>query len=135
MVMEGDLTWDGENTVQHTPDVLQNCIPETYIILLTNVTPIDSINKKELQKRKTDSSNIHSKLLRDPYETIVYYKEHLSYLWRLGGEGFPEKVTSLVSGKDNHKVAKERSVSEKGNPECRIKSMAFSGLSKQFSLA
>ena len=34
---------DGEHTVQYTNDVLQNCTPKTYIILLTNVTPINSI--------------------------------------------------------------------------------------------
>ena len=38
MVMEGDLTLDGEHIIQYTDDVLQNCTPETYIILLTNVT-------------------------------------------------------------------------------------------------
>ena len=45
MEMEGDLTWGGEHTVQCTDDVLQNCmsILETYIILLTSVTPINSI--------------------------------------------------------------------------------------------
>ena len=36
MVMEGDLTWGGEHTIQYTDDVLYNCTPETYIILLTN---------------------------------------------------------------------------------------------------
>ena len=41
--MEGDLTWDDEHTIQYTGDVLQDCTPETYIILLTNVTPINSI--------------------------------------------------------------------------------------------
>ena len=45
--MEGDLTWDGEHTIQYTHDVLQNCTPETYIILLTNVTPIKTIKKKQ----------------------------------------------------------------------------------------
>ena len=33
MVMEGDLTWGGEHTVQCTGDVLQNCAPDTCIIL------------------------------------------------------------------------------------------------------
>ena len=42
--MEGDLTWGGEHTIQYTDDVLQNCTPEIYIILLTNVTPINVIN-------------------------------------------------------------------------------------------
>ena len=27
MVMEGDVTWDGEHTIQYTDDVLQNCTP------------------------------------------------------------------------------------------------------------
>ena len=41
--MEGDLTWGGEHTVQYTDDVLQTCMYETYIILLTNVTSISLI--------------------------------------------------------------------------------------------
>ena len=40
MVMEGDLTWGGEHTIQYTDIVLQNCVPETYILLLANVTPV-----------------------------------------------------------------------------------------------
>ena len=43
MEMDGDLTWGGEHTMQYTDDILQNCTPETYIILLTDVTPINSI--------------------------------------------------------------------------------------------
>ena len=30
MVMEGDLTWGGEHTIQYMDDILQNCKPETY---------------------------------------------------------------------------------------------------------
>ena len=41
MVMEGDLALSGEHTIQYSNNVLQNCTPETYIILLTNVTPIN----------------------------------------------------------------------------------------------
>ena len=41
MVMEGDITWGAKHTVQYTD--LQNCVPETYIILLTNVTPINQL--------------------------------------------------------------------------------------------
>ena len=48
--MEGDLTWGGEHTVQYTDDVLQNCIPETYIILLTNATRINSVKKRDTFK-------------------------------------------------------------------------------------
>ena len=47
MVMEGDLTCDGEHTVECTDDVLWNCAPETCIISLTVVTSINSIKKKE----------------------------------------------------------------------------------------
>ena len=43
MVMEGDLTWGGEHTIQHTDNVLKNCAPETYMILLTSVSPINLI--------------------------------------------------------------------------------------------
>ena len=42
-VMEGDLTWGGEHTVHYTDDVVQNCTPETYVILSAKVTPINSI--------------------------------------------------------------------------------------------
>ena len=41
--MEKDFTWGGEPTIQYTDDVLYNCTPETYIVLLTKVTPINSI--------------------------------------------------------------------------------------------
>ena len=43
MLGEGDLTWGAEHTIQHSGDVLDSCTAETYIILLTNVTPINSI--------------------------------------------------------------------------------------------
>ena len=41
--MEGDLTLGGGHTIQYTDDALQNYILETYIILLTNATPKDSV--------------------------------------------------------------------------------------------
>ena len=43
MVMEGVLTGGGEYRTQYTGDVLENCAPETYIILLANATPINSV--------------------------------------------------------------------------------------------
>ena len=49
MVMR-DLTLGGEYTIQHTDNVLQTCIPETYLILLTNVTPINTVKIKRFQK-------------------------------------------------------------------------------------
>ena len=45
MVMEGDLGWSSEHTIKYTDDVLQGCTPETYMILLNSVTPINSVNK------------------------------------------------------------------------------------------
>ena len=48
--MDRDLTWGREYTVQYTDDVVQNFIPETYVILLTNVTPINSVNKNGLNR-------------------------------------------------------------------------------------
>ena len=47
MVMERDLTWGGEHTIQYTDDVFYNCAPETYIILSINVTSINSIKIKK----------------------------------------------------------------------------------------
>ena len=38
-----DFTLGGGQTMQYTHDVSQNCTLETYIILLTNVTPINLI--------------------------------------------------------------------------------------------
>ena len=43
VVMAGDLFC--KHTIQHKDDVLQNCTPETYLILLTNIIPINSIKK------------------------------------------------------------------------------------------
>lgn len=43
MVMESDLTLGGKHTIQFTEDLLLNCTVETYVILLTKVTPINSI--------------------------------------------------------------------------------------------
>ena len=47
MVMEGDLTLGGEQTIEYADDVLWNCTLETYAILLIHVTPINSIKIKE----------------------------------------------------------------------------------------
>ena len=60
MVIEGDLTWGGEHTIQYTDDVLENCTPETYIILLTNVT---SINAMKIKKKKAFLEAIPSDFL------------------------------------------------------------------------
>ena len=40
----------GERTVQYTDAILQNCTLETYITLLTNVTPINSIKTNRTNK-------------------------------------------------------------------------------------
>ena len=46
MVMGGHLTWGGEHTIQYTDNILWNYTPESNIILLTNVTPLNIIKKK-----------------------------------------------------------------------------------------
>ena len=43
MVTEEDMTLGGGHTLQYTDHVSQNCTLETYIILLTNATPINLI--------------------------------------------------------------------------------------------
>lgn len=50
MVMEGELIWGGEHTMQYRDDVLWNCVPETCTILLTSFTPISSIKRKSLDQ-------------------------------------------------------------------------------------
>ena len=52
MVMEGDLARGGEHTVQYTDEVLLSRAPETYIIILTDVTLINSIKSKNINKIK-----------------------------------------------------------------------------------
>ena len=51
MVMKGDLTLSDEHTTQNAVAVLQNCTPETYVILLTNVTTINSTKMMPTQIR------------------------------------------------------------------------------------
>ena len=46
MVMDRDVTWGGEHTVQCTDDALWNCVPEICIILLTSVTQKNSVQRK-----------------------------------------------------------------------------------------
>ena len=50
MMMEDDLTLSGGHTVQYTDLVLQKCAVETYMILLTNVTPINLIKLLKFKK-------------------------------------------------------------------------------------
>ena len=49
MLAEGDLTWGAEHTIQHSGDVLDSCTAENFIILLTTVTPINSIKIKTVK--------------------------------------------------------------------------------------
>lgn len=44
-MIDTDLTWDCEHTIQCTDDMYQNCAPETYINLLNSVTAINPFTK------------------------------------------------------------------------------------------
>ena len=46
MVTEDDLTLGGGHTIQYTDDASSNCALEIYIILFTDVTPINKIKNK-----------------------------------------------------------------------------------------
>ena len=46
MVMRDDLTLSGGHKMQYKDHVSQECILETYVILLTNITPINLIKRK-----------------------------------------------------------------------------------------
>ena len=52
MVVGRDLTWGGEHTIQYTDDVLQNIQVYNSVILLTSVTPINSIKNNKIKKFK-----------------------------------------------------------------------------------
>ena len=67
--MEGDSSQGGEHTIQYTDDVLQNCTPETYIILLTNATPIKSIKRKE--KKNKSIKIFHFTILLVDYKILI----------------------------------------------------------------
>lgn len=43
---EGYLTLGAEHTMQHKAGSLENCILETYVIILTSVTPIKLVKKE-----------------------------------------------------------------------------------------
>ena len=60
--MDRHSTWGGEHTVPCTDDVLWNCAPETYIILLTRVTLINSI--KGTKRKKCKGPRIARTILR-----------------------------------------------------------------------
>ena len=55
--MEGDKRWWTEMWLGevYMDDVLWSCVPETCIILLTNVTPMNAIKRKRLQWRKENA--------------------------------------------------------------------------------
>lgn len=80
--MEGYLTFGGEHTMKYIHGVLLNCILEAYIILLSNVTPIDLIKKKICSPFWESSPNVHricfssDDLLR--YQTSAYYRIYFS---------------------------------------------------------
>ena len=50
MVVEGELTWGIEHTIQYTDGVLEDWTPKTYLILLANVTLINSIKNKKKKR-------------------------------------------------------------------------------------
>lgn len=60
MMTEGNLTLGNEHTMPYTDDVLLNYTLEICITLLTNVTPINLITKKNLKRIR---SKLNSKVL------------------------------------------------------------------------
>lgn len=43
VVMERNLTFGGEHTMQYPDDLLLNCTLESCVVLLTNITPVNLI--------------------------------------------------------------------------------------------
>ena len=62
--MEEDLTLGSEHTIQYTDDVLQNCSPETYITILTNVTPTNLTFLKDIIEHVDNASKMNPDLVQ-----------------------------------------------------------------------
>ena len=81
--MEGNLTCGVKHTIQYTDDALQNCTPETYIILLAHVTPIGSIkNFKNKQKVSSKDQEANETSISDT-ELSTHFQmcfRHWAYL-------------------------------------------------------
>ena len=85
--MEGDFTWGGEHTVQCTDNVLQNCTLETYIILLTSVTPVNTI--KFFKEKSLEFKEWNNKAIKEFWGLIQQ-----SYLELMGEAGIKARELS-----------------------------------------
>ena len=80
------LNGNGKNTIkkaqkilhiiQYIDGVLHNCTPETYLMVLTNVTTINSIKNKKIRKGKKDFS-----LYSLPWLIMVVTNHHYHDRW------------------------------------------------------
>ena len=77
MVMEEDLTSGGEHTLQCTNDVLYNYIPETYMILLTNVTPTNSMKTWWYREKEKRNRNKRKNYFSEKSHIILQLKNCL----------------------------------------------------------
>lgn len=68
--MEGDLIWGDEHTIQYKDGVLWNFTPKAYVILLTNVIPINSI-KKILKRSRPPDYRRELMLVPPPPRTVI----------------------------------------------------------------
>ena len=75
MVRDSDLTRGGEHTTQGTDNVLWNCAPQTCIILLTSVTPINSIKRKKSFSLK----NPQFILINISFYSLITFCPQISY--------------------------------------------------------
>ena len=71
MMMEGDLTWGGEYTIQCIHDMLYNCAPESYIILLT------SVSQKKKKKNQCKGKKRKNILTAQEMCNLTYKKKYI----------------------------------------------------------
>ena len=64
MVTEDDVTLGAGHTIQYADHVSQKCTLETYIILLTHVTPIISFKNKDKPQQQKKKGNDKRRNLR-----------------------------------------------------------------------
>ena len=71
MRMERDFTWGDKCTMQCAGDVLSSCTLETGMVLLTDVTPINSIKTREKLRKCTIYNYIKkNKISRNKFNQV-----------------------------------------------------------------
>ena len=78
--MEGELTWGGELTLQHTDNVLWKCTPDIYICNFISQCDLNKCNKKFLKNELLGVSS-HISNIHRPHGFSDAHNGQCSYRW------------------------------------------------------